>query len=121
MEQFLDPKNIYTRSIVIVTFPDSTVKVPSETYYDTWYEKYVGIKERTAIINDEKTDDMVTYMSTLRTVWLPMVEAFEQQFGRHMVPVDVRHSVSNIRAHLGLPVENWSPVPVIQHIGIFSL
>ena len=68
MEQFFDPENVYTRSIVIATFPDSTVKVPSETFYDTWHEKYVGIKERIAIINDEKTDDMAAYMSTLRTV-----------------------------------------------------
>ena len=116
MEQFVDPKNIYTRSIVIVTFLDSTVKVPSETYHDTWYERYVGIKERIAIINDEKTDDMAAYMSTLRTVWLPMIEAFQQQSRRHMVPVDVRSSVFSIRGHLGLPVEKWPPVLVIQRI-----
>ena len=75
MEQFLDPKNVYTRSIVIATFPDSTVKVSSQTFYDTWYQKYVGIKERIAIINDEQTDDMSVYMSTLWTVRLPMVES----------------------------------------------
>ena len=114
MEQFLDPDNVYTRSIVIATFPDSTVKVPSETYYDTWYEKYVAIKERIAIINDEKTDDMAAYMFTLRTVWLPMVEDFEQEFGRHMVPVDVRSSVYSIRGHLGLPVQKWPAVLVIH-------
>ena len=116
MEQFLDPKNVYTRSIVTATFTDSTVKVPSETFYDTWHEKYVGIKERIAIINDKKTDDMAAYMSTLRTVWLPMVEAFEKQFGRHMVPVDVRSSVFSIRGHLGLPVQKWPPVLVVQRI-----
>ena len=116
MEQFRDPDNVYTRSIVVATFPDSTVKVASESHYDTWYKKYVGIKERIAVINDEKTDDMTAYMSTLRTVWLPMVESFQQEFGRHMVPVDVRSSVYSIRGHLGLPVQEWPPVLVIQRI-----
>ena len=45
-----------------------------------------------------------------------MVEAFEQQFGCHMVPVDVRRSASSIRGHLGLPVEPWSPVLVMQRV-----
>ena len=59
---------------------------------------------------------MAAYMSTLRTVWLPMIEAFQQQSRPHMVPVDVRSSVFSIRGHLGLPVEKWPPVLVSQRI-----
>ena len=49
MEKFLDPNNVYYRSMLIATFPDSTVKVLSQTFYDTWYQKYAGITERIAI------------------------------------------------------------------------
>ena len=58
MEQFFDPNNAYSRSIVVASFPDSTVKVPSQIFYYTWYQNYVDIKESIAIINNEKTDDM---------------------------------------------------------------
>ena len=49
-------------------------------------------------------------------MWLPMVESFEQQFGHHMVPVDVRLTASSIRGHLGLPVEPWPPALAMQRV-----
>ena len=45
-----------------------------------------------------------------------MIEAFQQQSRRHMVPVDVHSSVFSIRGHLGVPVEKWPPLLVIQRI-----
>ena len=42
MEQFLDPNNVYHCSMLVPTFPDSTAKVPFQTFYVKSFEQQFG-------------------------------------------------------------------------------
>ena len=45
-----------------------------------------------------------------RTVWIPLTERYISEWGLHMVPLDVRRSIADVRSCLGMSTVLWPAI-----------
>ena len=43
----------------------------------------------------------------LRKKWIPVTDLFIQKWGKHMVPIDIRSAIDDVRSHIDLPPIVW--------------
>ena len=53
-----------------------------------------------------------SYLTAFVEKWLPMIDHFVDEHGRHMVHADIRHAVCGVRNNLNLPNDNWPAIPI---------
>jgi len=67
----------------------------------------------------------VVYASNLEYVWIPMVNDFVEEWGKDMVPQDVRHSSTHVRRTVDIPPFEWPvnvdvPSDVVAEVSLFT-
>ena len=45
-----------------------------------------------------------------RTVWVPLTDRYISEWGLHMVPLDMRRAVADVRSYLGMSTVLWSDI-----------
>ena len=79
-----------------------------------------GIKSLIADINDAHQAHQIRLREKrrrLREEWIPLVDSFVETWGLHMVPYDIRQSVSDVREHLSLDAVAWPAILVLREDG----
>ena len=85
-----------------------------------WYGDFTKIKAYASVISDHTCDkqecgdsDWLEVKKNLFSQWLKVVESFINEYGRNMVPHDIKGAMKDVEINLGLPVT--FPNAVVYH------
>ena len=81
-----------------------------EQYLSSMTALKTAIAERSDDLNDGLIDD-IEWRRWLTHHWLPLTQAFYSEWTRARVPIDIRRSIDDVRANLGLWPVIW-PTPL---------
>ena len=82
-----------------------TCRFPNSTMADEWIEDVVRVKDTIEDINNDGNagEARVPHYRN----WLNLVDNFIIQWGRVMVPLDVREAVNDVEGQINHPLTRW--------------
>jgi len=86
------------------------------------------IKNVINALNQDQTEGKISavmYASKLEYEWMPMIDHFVAEWGKDMVPQDVRHSSTHVRRTVDIPPFEWPvnvdvPSDVVAEVSLFT-
>jgi len=86
------------------------------------------IKNVINALNQDQTEGKISavmYASKLEYEWIPMIDHFVAEWGKDMVPHDVRQSADDVKRTVDLPPYDWPwnvdvPSDVVAEVSLFT-
>ena len=79
----------------------------------SWQRNGCSLKAQIAVINDDYDQGVISLGMKkwrLHFSWLPNTREFIMAWGEHMVPLDIRRSITDVRRHLNLDPVDWPAI-----------
>ena len=120
LEKFNDPA--YHVRIHLVTFDFDMGIVDFLTLDDAsnWefeYNRVKTLENAVRTLSDVNQMSLAEKKDLFRDVYIPAMVAFAQKWGAELVPADVRFSISDVRAAVGMSVTKWPPINHVDKDG----
>ena len=121
LEKYNDPAHHVRIHLVIFNFDMAIVDFRTPDDASKWEAEYNSVKRLESAVrmhSDVNQMSLAEKKDLFRDVYIPSTVAFAQKWGAEMVPVDVRFSINDVRAALGMAVLNWPPINYTDEDGI---
>ena len=113
LEKYNDPAYHVCTHLVIFNFDMAFVDFLTPDDAFKWELEYNRVKSLENVVrmhSDVNQMSLVEKKDLFRDVYIPTTVAFAQKWGAKMVPADVRFSINDVRAAIGMAVIKWPPI-----------
>ena len=78
-----------------------------------WQHDTTSIKSLIADINEDYSKGLTSQLerkTRLHNLWIPLTEEFVSEWGKHMVPLDIRRAIADVRRNIDMDAVDWPAI-----------